>query len=104
VKLILAKTQVTRCWAGDKKVPLPDLKTTDQRVRRGYSEWISYLISTYSIDGLRLDTARHVEKSFWKGFNTAANDMYMLGEIFDGSSETVCDYQNYIPGVLNYPT
>ena len=104
MNLTSTKTQVTECWAGDRKVPLPDLKTTDQRVRRGYSEWISHIVSTYSIDGLRLDTVRHVEKSFWKGFNTAANNTYTLGEIFDGSPGAVCDYQDSIHGVLDYPT
>lgn len=61
------------------------------------------MISNYSIDGLRIDTALQVEKGFWPGFVAAARDTYMLGEIFNGDAKAVCDYGNYLPGVLNYP-
>lgn len=57
----------------------------------------------YSIDGLRVDTVPHVEKGFWQSFTTAVGDLYMVGEVFHGSPETVCSYQQYLPAVLNYP-
>jgi alpha-amylase len=101
--LNVPQTQLTECWAGDQRVPLPDLKTTSERVRRGYNEWISHLITTYSIDGLRLDTVPHVEQSFWKGFVTAAGGLYMLGEVFDANTEAACEYQKYISGIMTYP-
>jgi hypothetical protein len=44
-----------------------------------------------------------VEKGFWSGFRAAVNDMYMVGEIFQQGASLVCDYQNYLTGVFNYP-
>jgi len=44
-----------------------------------------------------------VEKGFWSSFRAAVNDMYMVGEIFQQGADLVCDYQNYISGVFNYP-
>jgi len=88
---------------GDQVVSLPDLKTRDQRVRDEYGRWISGLVSNYSIDGLRLDTILQVEKSFWREFTEAAAGIYMVGEAFSPDSRTVCDYESYLPGVMNYP-
>jgi len=95
--------QLTQCWVGGNLVPLPDLKTSSPRVREGYNTWIKSLTSNYSIDGLRLDTVLQVEKSFWKGFRDAVSDMYMIGEIFQEGADFVCDYQNYLTGLFNYP-
>ena len=81
-RLTLSQAQLTECWVGGSQVPLPDLKTSSQRVRDGYGAWIQSLTSNYSIDGLRLDTVLQVEKGFWSSFRAAANDMYMVGEIF----------------------
>lgn len=89
---------------GDRTVSLPDVKTKDQRVRREYGQWISGLVSNYSIDGLRLDTVLQVEKSFWRDFAAAASGMYMVGEAFSPDIRTVCGYGNYLSGVMNYPT
>jgi alpha-amylase len=88
---------------GDRVVSLPDLKTGDQRVQDEYGSWISGLVSNYSIDGLRLDTVLQVEKSFWREFTKAAAGIYMVGEVFSPDSRAVCDYENYLPGVMNYP-
>ena len=97
------QTQLTECWAGDQRVPLPDVKTTSERVRREYNKWISHLVTTYSIDGLRLDTVPHVEQSFWQGFMASAGGLYMLGEVFEANTQTACDYQKYLHGVMSYP-
>ena len=83
-------------------VELPDLDTTNQCVINIYYTWIKSLVSTFSIDGLRIDTVKHVQKSFWPGFSAAA-DVYCVGEVFDGDSAYTCPYQTYLDGVLNYP-
>ena len=101
--LTTTQAQLTQCWVGGSQVPLPDLKTSSPRVRQGYNDWIQSLTSNYSIDGLRLDTVLQVEKSFWKGFRDAVKDMYMVGEIFQEGADFVCDYQNYLSGLFNYP-
>ncbi|KAJ5827844.1 Glycoside hydrolase superfamily [Penicillium robsamsonii] len=96
------QSNVENCWLGDTIVSLPDLDTTQSSVKTLWNNWISGLVSKYSIDGLRIDTVKHVQKSFWPDFNSAAG-VYSVGEIFDGDPAYTCDYQNYMDGVLNYP-
>jgi alpha-amylase len=59
-------------------------------------------IDNQLVDGLRLDTAKHVGKSFWAYFTSAAG-VFSTGEVFDPDAGFVCDYQNHMPSVLNYP-
>lgn len=73
-------TSVVKCWLGDTVVPLPDVKTEDSGVRSTYNSWIANLVSTYGIDGLRMDTTLEVEKDFWPGFSSAAG-VYLVGEV-----------------------
>lgn len=63
---------------------------------------INIILAKYglSIDGLRLDTVRNVQKSFWPGYNKAAG-VYCMGEIFDGDVDYTCPYQEVIDGVLD---
>ena len=81
---------------------LPDLNTQDQRVIDTYYSWIKQLVTTFSIDGLRIDTVKHVQQTFWPGFNSAAG-VYCLGEVLDGDPAYTCPYQSSLDGVLNYP-
>lgn len=92
------QTEVEQCEIAG----LPDLKTEDSTVRSIFYGWIKNLVSEYSIDGLRLDTVKHVEKDFWSGFTNAAG-VYSIGEVFSGDPAYVGPYQNYMPAVLNYP-
>ena len=93
---------VQLCWLGDSNVELPDVNTTEPIVRQMYNTWIANLISTYSIDGLRIDTVKHIEQDFWPGFTSAAG-VYSVGEVFDGDPKYVCGFQNDLDGLLNYP-
>ncbi|KAK5123434.1 hypothetical protein LTR08_006449 [Meristemomyces frigidus] len=96
-------TNIEQCWVGDTSVSLPDLRTENSDVATGYQTWIKQLVSNYSIDGLRLDTAMEVNTGFWSGFSAAAG-VYMVGEVDEADAGYVCGFQNYIPGVLNYGT
>ena len=60
-------------------------------------------MSNYTIDGLRLDTVMEVNHGFWKPFVSSA-DVYMVGEVDYNDADYVCNYLNFVPGVLNYPT
>ncbi|KAF2726302.1 glycoside hydrolase family 13 protein [Polychaeton citri CBS 116435] len=95
------ETSIKDCWLGDDQVPLPDLRTENSNVVEGYSKWIGELVSNYSIDGLRMDTAMQVDTAFWSSFVEAAG-VYVLGEVNEGDSSYVCGYQSYLPGVFNY--
>lgn len=61
------------------------------------------MVSTYSIDGLRVDSMKHVETSFWSGFNSAAR-VYLIGEVYHGDPLYVAPFQNYMDGVMDYPS
>jgi alpha-amylase len=96
------QTQVEDCWIGDNTVALADVATDQPYVQSTYQSWISNLVKTYNIDGLRIDTVKHVQKSFWPPFNQAAG-VYCLGEVAHGDPTYTCPYQLELDGVLNYP-
>lgn len=53
-------------------------------------------------DGLRVDSVKHVEPSFWPGFSAAAG-VYLLGEVYQGDPLYVAPYQQHMEGVIDYP-
>ncbi|KAL0474191.1 alpha-amylase [Neurospora intermedia] len=95
------QTSIETCWQGSDIVSLPDLKTETDDVRKIWHDWVSKIVSTYSIDGLRIDSVKHVEKSFWPGFESAAG-VFAIGEVFQGDPAYLAPYQSYISGVLDY--
>ncbi|GAM40729.1 alpha-amylase [Talaromyces pinophilus] len=95
-------TMVEECWEGDTIVSLPDLDTESTDVQNMWYSWIPELVSNYSIDGLRLDSALEVQKDFWPSWVSAAG-VYCVGEVDNGDATIACPYQNYLDGVLNYP-
>ncbi|KAF2707853.1 glycoside hydrolase family 13 protein [Pleomassaria siparia CBS 279.74] len=96
------QTMVEDCWLGDPRVELPDLRTEDQAVADGYNYWIHELVSNYSIDGLRLDTCKHVGKPFLSSFNQAS-EVFCTGEVFSGNAQFTCEYQSSLDSILNLP-
>ncbi|KAF1835922.1 alpha-amylase-domain-containing protein [Decorospora gaudefroyi] len=80
---------------------LPDVNTDSTDIKNLYNTWISWLVKEYSFDGVRIDTVKHVAKSFWPGFTSAAG-VYSIGEVFDGSPSYLAGYANLMPGLLNY--
>lgn len=93
------------CWFGDSKVPLPDLDTKNPTVISTYHAWIRALVEEYSIDGLRIDAAKHVNKDFWPGFVEAAG-VFCIGEVYGGMEvDAIAQWQGpaALPSVLNYP-
>lgn len=56
----------------------------------------------YVVDGLRVDTVKHVQKDFWPDYNKAAG-VYCVGEVLDGDVDYTCPWQEVMDGVLNYP-
>lgn len=97
-------TSIKQCWIGSNTVSLPDLRTEDSTVQNMWNTWIRQLVSNYSIDGLRIDTAYQINQGFWAGFQAAAGGIHTLGEVWHDSPSVVCPYQNYLHGLMNYPT
>lgn len=58
--------------------------------------------ATLRIDGLRIDTVKHVRKDFWPAF-TASSGVYTVGEVLDGSVDYCAPYTEVMDGILNYP-
>lgn len=95
-------TTVVECWEGMSGVSLADLRTEDEDVRTVWKEWVADLVETYSIDGLRLDSTKHVETDFWEEFIASAG-VFATGEILDGDPSTYPDWIADVPGFVNYP-
>ncbi|KAF9879939.1 alpha amylase [Colletotrichum karsti] len=96
------QTSVERCWQGSDAVPLPDLRTEDPSIRQVWNDWIRSAVAKYKFDGLRLDSAKHVEPSFWTPFEAAAG-VFSMGEVFHGDPVYVAPYQDVMSGLVNYP-
>jgi alpha-amylase len=93
----------TQCWMGDNTVSLPDLRTEDPDVVKMFQEWIPGFVQNFSIDGLRIDAVKQVDRQFFPYLLEAAGGLYAVGEEYEGDTNAACEYQNYMPGITNYP-
>jgi alpha-amylase len=64
---------------------MPDLDTEHPYVIETLYSWIRELVQTYSIDLLRVDTVKHIRKSFWPGFEKSAG-VACMGEVLHGGA------------------
>ncbi|CAD6586638.1 MAG: hypothetical protein ASARMPRED_002783 [Alectoria sarmentosa] len=95
-------TNAVECWSGDQHVTLPDLATESTVVITKWQTWVSNITAFYGIDGIRLDACLEQDQQFFTPFETAA-DVYIICEVYDYPVQKVCDYQNYVSGLLNFP-
>ncbi|KAG5652837.1 hypothetical protein H0H81_003461, partial [Sphagnurus paluster] len=56
------------------------------------NQWIQNLVGQYKVDGLRIDTAKHIRKDFWPAFVQSAG-VFSIGEVLDG----VLEYPTWFP-------
>lgn len=91
-----------KCWQGGDINYLVDLDTENDFVVSELNSWIKSLVDTYSIDGFRIDTVKHIRSEFWTGFNDAAG-VYCVGEVANGDAAYACPYTEVLDGILNYP-
>ncbi|KAI0320503.1 glycoside hydrolase family 13 protein [Amylostereum chailletii] len=96
-------TSITDCWLGDTKVSLPDINTENPTVIKTYGSWIKWLVEEFSIDGLRIDAARHINPGFWKSFCGESAQVFCMGEVFGEIVDDAASYQDVMDSVLNYP-
>ena len=90
------------CSVGSKEVPLPDLNTENDFVISTFLSWINEIINKYQIDGIRIDTFRHIRQPFWKEY-TESSGVYSVGEVESSNTDYVGTYQNFADGILHYP-
>lgn len=74
------QTDVEQCWLGDSNLPLADTNTEDDDNVSALYSWIKNLVSTYSADGIRIDTVKHIRQDFWPDFASSAG-VYTIGEV-----------------------
>ena len=117
------QTDVEQCWLGDNNIAPADANMENSFVVETYYSWIQSLVKKYGVDGLRIDTVKHIRKDFWPAF-AALSGVYTVGEVYDGDTTFVKDYTcqflvisqppfvfdppflwtNVIDGVFDYPT
>ncbi|TFK64230.1 glycoside hydrolase family 13 protein [Pluteus cervinus] len=97
------QSSIEQCWIGDSNSDLPDLNTESQAVVDTMNTWIGQLVHNYSVDGLRVDTVKHVRQDFWPNFAEAAG-VFTLGEVLSDNLTYTAAYTGLINAVLDYPT
>lgn len=97
------QTEVEQCWLGDDKVALVDVNTEDSNIVSTLNNWVKDLVSNYSVDGIRIDTVKHVRKDFWPTFASSAG-VYAIGEVLSNDTNYVSPYTGVLDAVLDYPT
>jgi alpha-amylase len=80
---------------------LPDINTNDPAIRKLLNSWVSWIVSEFGFDGVRIDTVKHVEQDFWPDFAAAAGT-YTIGEILHGDPDYLAGYAKLMSGVVNY--
>lgn len=59
------------------------------------------MVANYSIDGLRIDSALHVEPDFFLGFMEASG-IFGIGEVMTKAAKRACKWEKTIGSVFNY--
>ncbi|KAF2119657.1 Dioscin-alpha-L-rhamnosidase precursor [Lophiotrema nucula] len=96
------QTELEKCWLGNCNITMPDLNTESQEVVSKMNTWIKSLVSNYSIDGLRIDSVKNVNKDFFPGWCGSAG-VFCMGEVSEGEATYTYPYQKYMDSVLDYP-
>jgi len=96
------QTEAEVCWLGNCNITMPDLKTDHPVVADEMNRWIKSLVQNYTIDGLRIDSVKNVNKDFFPPWCAAAG-VFCMGEVSEGLPNYTYPYQQYMDSVLNYP-
>lgn len=87
---------------------LPDLNQENPQVKKYLIDNALWWIKETKIDGMRLDTVKHVPKSFWIDFSKEIKSkypaFYLLGEVWSGNPVFLEEYKKCgIDGLIDYP-
>jgi alpha-amylase len=96
-------TNYQDCWLYPYGVALADVDTDSDTVVEMLGDWVKELVSNYSIDGLRIDAAKHVNDAFLPKF-VESSGVFAWGEVLTGVTDDMCRYQTLglLPGMPNY--
>lgn len=86
---------------------LPDLNTENPQVKAYFFDNALWWIRETGIDGMRLDTVRHVPQTFWNEFayviKSEYPDFFLLGEVWKNSTSYLESYHTLgIDSLTNY--
>ncbi|KAF2737424.1 alpha-amylase [Polyplosphaeria fusca] len=96
------QTGLEKCWLGNCNITMPDFRTEDPAVAGKMNAWIKSLVSKYSVDGLRIDSVKNVNKEFFPPWCNSAG-VFCMGEVSEGKATYTYPYQKYMDSVLDYP-
>ncbi|KAF8185285.1 glycoside hydrolase superfamily [Mycena galopus ATCC 62051] len=96
------QTDVEQCWLGDGELPLADLDTEVDEVVQMLCDWINVTVQEYGIDGVRIDTVKHIRLDFWANYSDCAG-VLTLGEVETDDPTYAALYLGPLGGVLDYP-
>lgn len=105
-------------WEGESAVygdfaGLDDLDTRNPQVVEGMIDIFKYWISTFKVDGFRIDTVKHVDDSFWHAFVPAIEDhakaegieeFAIFGEVYNLEPSALARFTHEaaMPAVLDF--
>ncbi len=97
------QNQVENGWLAG----LPDLNQDNPDVRKYLLDNTSWWIEKTNVDGMRLDTVKHVSKDFWNEFAYTIKqkypNFYLLGEVWSDNPRYLEQYHKLgIDGLTNY--
>jgi alpha-amylase len=86
---------------------LPDLNQNNAEVKKYLIDNTLWWIKETGVDGMRLDTVKHVPKEFWKEFTSTIKEkypnFYLLGEVWSDDPQYLEQYHKLgIDGLTNY--
>ncbi|MGH4117689.1 alpha-amylase family glycosyl hydrolase [Clostridium sp.] len=86
---------------------LPDLNTENPQVKKYLLDNTLWWIEQTGVDGMRLDTVRHVPKEFWQEFTKTIKEkhpsFYFLGEVWNENPRYLEEYHKLgLDGLTNY--
>ena len=97
------QSSIEDCWLVDSPPPtLPDIKSEDATVFNAMIASVVKIVQNYDVDGIRLDTARHIPKQYLAQFQDAVG-VFVTGEALNDSVAYVSQYQGPLDSAINYP-
>ncbi|KAG8906015.1 hypothetical protein FRC01_008164, partial [Tulasnella sp. 417] len=96
------QTQVEQCRVGDSSVALVDIDNEDSNTVSTFNARIRNLFTMCNLDGLRVDTVKHVHQDFWPDLLSRAG-VLAVREALDYLYNYTGAYTNVIDTVFNYP-
>ena len=97
------QSSIEDCWIVPAPPPvLLDIKSEDSTVMDAMINSVVSIVKEYDVDGIRLDTARHVPKLYLSQFQDAVG-VFVTGEALNQSAIYAVQYQGPLDSVINYP-